>query len=186
MFWSKLYAAGGTTLYCGESTTRDGGRRRDLNIEHVFPMGWVTRALGCGTRRQCRRSSARFNHIEADLHNLYPARADLNKARKSMPFAILGDYTRPVPDCNFKINERRYLAEPRPAARGKVARAMFYMSGEYDLPLYPRQGRLLRQWHRRAPPGDEERRRNDAIAALQGNRNVFIDEPQRAAALSFR
>ncbi|MFT6408432.1 MAG: deoxyribonuclease-1, partial [Arenicella sp.] len=28
------------------------------------------------------------------------------------------------------------------------------------------------------PPSDEERRRNDVIETLQGNRNLFIDSPE--------
>ena len=41
--------------------------------------------------------------------------------------------------------------EPRPLARGNVARAIFYMSKEYGLPDDAELGRLLLRWHRADP-----------------------------------
>ena len=35
----------------------------------------------------------------------------------------------------------------------------------------------LLDWHLADPPDDFERRRNDLIADLQGNRNPFVDHP---------
>ena len=44
----------------------------------------------------------------------------------------------------------------------------------------PQMGMLstLLDWHLAAPPDDFERRRNDLIDDLQGNRNPFVDHPQ--------
>ena len=66
---------------------RDANR---VNIEHVFPMSWVTRALSCGTRQQCRNTSKMFNRIEADMHNLFPALSEVNSARSSFSFTKIG------------------------------------------------------------------------------------------------
>jgi deoxyribonuclease-1 len=71
VFWRNLYPDGGQGLYCGHDFR---ARDRSYNIEHVYPMAWVTRALRCGDRQSCRRTSARFNEIESDMHNMYPAR----------------------------------------------------------------------------------------------------------------
>jgi deoxyribonuclease-1 len=80
VFWRELYAGGGETLYC---ETRFGSRKgKSLNVEHVLPMSWVARHLRCGERDECRRDSALFNRIEADLHNLWPALTKVNKARR--------------------------------------------------------------------------------------------------------
>ena len=178
IFWSQLYPGRGETLYCGVPITRR--KSPKLNVEHVFPMSWVARAVGCGRRRACRGSSARFNRIEADLHNLYPARADVNQERGSMAFGVVRGERRRYGECDFEVDHGARVVEPRAAARGKIARAMFYMAHRYRLQIFPRQRRRLQQWNRSHPPDAEEQRRNDAIERLQGNRNPYIDDPALA------
>jgi len=177
VFWRELYADGGETLYCAEAF---GPRHsRGLNVEHVFPMSWVTRELDCGTRRECRRYNKRFNQIEADLHNLFPSRTDLNDARGSFPFGSVKGESRRYGGCDFEVHFKQRKVEPRPAVRGDIARAMFYMAESYGFTIFKRQGRMLARWHQDDPPDASERRRNDAIERLQGNRNPFIDDPER-------
>ena len=171
-FWSLLYPSGGTSFYCGENFARFDRR---YNIEHVFPMSWVTRALGCGTRKECRINSARFNLIEMDMHNLFPAHRDINKARSYYAFAEIPGEDWYARGCDIEIDERARRVEPRPAVRGDVARAMLYMSERYGLPLYSRQKQLMLKWHAADPPDAGERRRNQLIEAYQGNRNAWID-----------
>jgi deoxyribonuclease-1 len=183
VFWSRLYADGGETLYCGRSFTGPG--TQGVNVEHVLPMSWVTRALDCGSREQCRIESERFRRIEADLHNLWPALTHVNDARGALAFGEVAGEAWRFRGCDFEVDERRRVAEPRPAARGEIARSMFYMSREYGLPIYARQGRELQAWNRADPPSDEERRRNDLIQAIQGTRNRFIDDPGLADQLRF-
>src|SRR5688572_9589357 len=90
--WRDLYpdkASGRpySDLYCGfEYQSRDDV---DLQVEHTYPANWFARALGCGTRDECQASSERFNHIEADLHNLWPAAAAANGARSNHSFAVI-------------------------------------------------------------------------------------------------
>ena len=55
---------------------------------------------------------------------------------------------------------------------------MFYMADEHDLDIRARLGRTLKRWNRDDPVSAEERRRNDLIEKLQGNRNRFIDDPE--------
>ena len=183
LFWGRLYPQGGETLYCGERFRRHDGRR--VNVEHVFPMGWVTRQLGCGRRKQCRERSARFNLIESDLHNLWPALREVNESRSSFAFSSIPGERHAFPGCDFEVDRRQRRVEPRPAARGEIARSMFYMAEEHGLQIFPRQGRLLQRWSREDPVSGEERRRNDRIERIQGNRNPFIDDPERAARLGF-
>ena len=178
IFWSELYAEGGETLYCAQDFGSD--RPRGLNIEHIFPMSWVTKDLHCGTRRECRRYSERFNRIEADLHNLFPSRTDLNDKRGSFPFGMVKGEPRQYGACDFEVDFKNRQIEPRPEVRGDIARAMFYMAETYGFKIFKRQGKLLARWHREDPPDDTERRRNDRIEGLQGNRNPFIDQPDRA------
>jgi deoxyribonuclease-1 len=183
LFWSVLYSKGGETLYCGQPfSTR---HRRGVNIEHVFPMSWATRTLNCGRRKQCRETNLRFNRLEADLHNLYPARTDINDTRASFRFGDVGGERRDFGRCDFEIDERRRVVEPRPASRGEIARAMFYMHTEYGMKIFARLGRTLQRWHRQDPPSKHEQYRNDVIERLQGTRNPYIDRPDRANELRF-
>jgi len=175
LFWRHLYGGGGRTLYCDEPFSA--GYNRGVNIEHVFPMAWVTNALDCGRRKQCRQGSGRFNRIEADLHNLFPARTDVNDARSAMAFDEIPGERRWRGGCDFEVDERRRLVEPRPGARGEIARAMFHMRDAYGLVIFPRQGKMLKAWHRQDPVSDHEQWRNDVIEGIQGTRNRYIDRP---------
>ena len=180
-FWRSLYANGGVTLYCREPFSA--GYNKGINVEHVFPMSWAKNALKCGTRKQCRKSSALFNLIEADLHNLYPSRTDTNQKRSSFAFAeIKGEKRRFGQQCDFEVDERRRVAEPSEEVRGEVARSMFYMADrykQYGLTIFRKQGEMLLEWHNADPPSSHERDRNDKIESMQGNRNVFVDQPER-------
>ncbi len=179
VFWKKVYPQGGETLYCGRPFLPTA--KRNFNIEHVFPMSWVTNALDCGKRKQCRAKSAQFNKIEADLHNLFPARTDVNRARDSFRFGeIQGESRDYGQDCDFETDWRRRMAEPRNEVRGDIARAMFYMADEYrdqGLEIFKKQAQLLARWHNDDPPSSGEVRRNDRIEKIQGNRNRFVDDP---------
>ena len=172
VFWRTLYPDGGQGLYCGRSFRP---HDRSYNIEHVFPMSWVARALRCGDRQACRRKSPRFNQIESDMHNMYPARKDLNRERGSYPFREIRGENRVEPGCDLEIDHRDRAVEPRPAVRGDIARAMLYMAERYDLELFERQRRLLLDWHRSDPPDVAERERNRRIAKVQGTRNRWIE-----------
>jgi len=181
MLWRSVYPNGGKTLYCGE--TFDSDRRKGYNVEHVFPMSWATNGLNCGKRKQCRARSDAFNQIEADLHNLFPSRSDVNQDRSSFRFGeVKGEARRYGKQCDFEVSERARVAEPTDTKRGEVARAMFYMADRYKaqgLVLFKKQALLLEKWHKADPPSSEERRRNNVIEKLQGNRNQFIDTPEQ-------
>ena len=62
------------------------------------------------------------------------------------------------------------------SVKGEIARTLFYMHVEYELPL---NGMLpmLKRWNTADPPKQYERWRNKAIEVLQGIRNRFIDDP---------
>lgn len=185
LLWKKVYPQGGKTLYCQQSFNSQ--KRNGFNVEHVFPMSWATNGLQCGKRKQCRASSKEFNVIEADLHNLYPSREDVNKDRSSYRFGLVrGESRHYGKSCDFEVSQRARVAEPSPSQRGEVARAMFYMAHTYKkhgLILFKKQADLLAKWHQVDPPSAEERRRNDVIEKIQGNRNIFIDQPSELTRL---
>ena len=125
--------------------------------------------LGCGNRKECREDAThglRFNRMEADLHNLFPAMAGLNRTRSNNSFGIIPDEERFLLMCDFESDSGNDVTEPRPGARGDIARAI-------DAALLP----LLQQWNNNDPPSTYEVWRNDTIDRLQGTRNPFIDDP---------
>ncbi|MGV6825761.1 MAG: endonuclease, partial [bacterium] len=127
-FWRSLYPQGGSTLYCEYAFKPFD---RNVNVEHVFPMSWVTRELRCGNREQCRRSSDRFNQIESDMHNMYPSLKQVNRQRGAYAYDNIKGEQWSFKGCDIEISQRR--VEPAPSARGEIARAMLYMSQQYDL-----------------------------------------------------
>jgi len=180
VFWKSVYPAKANTLYCGQ--VFDSRERKGINVEHVFPMSWATNGVDCGTRKQCRATSQTFNKIEADMHNLYPSRSDVNQQRSSFRFGeVSGEKRKFGKQCDFEINYKARVAEPRESVRGDVARSMFYMADQYKsngLILFEKQARLLYKWHKADPPSSSEKERNSVIERLQGNRNRFIDQPE--------
>lgn len=171
VFWSGVYPDGGSTLYCDQ---RFAPFDRRVNVEHVYPMGWVTRALKCGKREQCRHNSDRFNFIESDMHNLYPARKDVNQTRSAYPYSMIKGEKHVFQGCDFEVDYRARKVEPAPEARGRIARAMLYMADEHGLDIFSRQYAMLQDWNKRYPPDEEEKRRNRVIERIQGNANPYI------------
>lgn len=176
LHWADLYPHGGWTLYCGERFEDKTG----LHVEHIYPASWMADHLDCGTRAECQRSSERFNHMEADLHNLYPSQANINRARSNYQFAMIEGEVREFGVCDFERDKVADTAEPRPIARGNVARSIFYMNKEYGLPIPSDMIETLKQWNKDDPPSCHEFRRNNRIEELQGTRNRFIDHPSFA------
>lgn len=174
LFWSWLYGDGGTTLYCNERFEQQPGK--GFNIEHVMPMAWVVKALGCGSRKLCRATNQHFNTIESDLHNLFPARTAVNQARSSYAFGMIEGESHAFENCDFEVSHPRRIIEPAPLARGEIARAVLYMEQAYGVEVFPKQRQLLLEWDRLDPVSQDERRRNDLIEQLQGRRNPFIDD----------
>ena len=80
VFWAKLYACGGTTLYCGRpfgagKKSVDG---RDLTIEHAYPP---TGSLPITVARTGKSCNVEAYGRAADLHNLWPAITNINSSR---------------------------------------------------------------------------------------------------------
>ena len=179
LFWSKLYPGAGWTLYCGDyfqSKTR-------VDIEHIYSLSWAAKALRCSDIEQCQRDNPRFNRIAADLHNLYPARPMIIRARKDYHFGLIPGEFREFFECDFENSVHDRIVEPRLSARGNIARALFYMRAQYGLPIGADMLGLLKEWNLADPPSKDEVRRNEVIERLQGTRNTFIDNPRLANVL---
>jgi deoxyribonuclease-1 len=165
-------------------------RRRRLEWEHVVPAAAFGRALPAWRdgdakcrrkgkpfrgRRCARRASAAFRRMEGDMHNLFPSIGHLNGERGHRKMALIDGEARDFGRCDFEVDGD--AIEPRPSARGEIARAYLYMNQRYpEARILDADGeRMFRAWSSDDPPSAWERTRNQRIRAVQGNANPFID-----------
>lgn len=180
LFWNDLYADGGWSFYCGYRFEAGGrtGSGRIIDVEHIYPVSRMLRFVHCRSRLQCFESGNKaFRKMEADMHNLYPAWQAIILYRYEMSYGMVRGENRRFGDCD--VEWKSGVLEPRPIARGNIARAYFYMHDRYGLPIRPDMLALLKQWNRSDPPSSQEKYRNNRIEALQGVRNPYIDNPGR-------
>ena len=184
-FWNELYSNGGWSLYCGyhfDPATALTDNRLFV-IEQIYPASWMLNHMKCGSRRQCRLDPrSQFTRMEADMHNLYPVWQETDVTRRDNVFGIIdGEYWR-YDDCDFE--SKHGVIEPRPIARGNIARAIFYMYSQYGLPVEKSMLEQLKRWNRSDPPSQQEILRNNLIEDIQGSRNPYIDKPAMAERLT--
>ncbi len=177
-FWQQLYPTGGWTLLCGQEF--DAARRlpdgRAVAVDHIYPLARMVRESGCRDRAQCRaRLGEKFARMESDLHNIYPEAQELIAYRSGREFGIVDGEEWRFDDCD--VEWRDGLLEPRPLARGNIARAILYMRATYRSTISDAMLEMLKAWNREDPPSKQEQERNAAIEKLQGRRNQFIDNP---------
>jgi hypothetical protein len=170
-----VYSGYAITLTPGEDPSKD-AFSKDINAEHVFPQ-----SKGAGSEPR-----------KSDMHNLYPARSQVNSARSNIPFGESPDartdtwYRKSqtqenVPSSNIDAYSERLGSstwEPREAREGDIARAVFYFYAIYkpsaDDAFFEGMKAQLLDWHQSDPPTQAEKERSAAIAAEQGNENPFV------------
>lgn len=159
------------------------------NREHSFPQSW-------------------FNSLSpmlSDVHHVFASDGKVNGERGNFPYGNVTtiNYTslyggkRGTSTLNYGYVGTVF--EPIDEYKGDFARGYFYMATRYEnliaswvsntgatdvlngtsFPCFlPWQLSLLQEWHNLDPVSDKEMKRNNAIFALQNNRNPFIDSPQ--------
>lgn len=139
--------------------------------------------------------------LSLDLHNHYPCEGNVPSILKDYPLGnvISADYDNGVWQSGMGLiaGVETDVWQPADEYKGDFARVMMYVATLYatdrlcgrginffqnnrfpTLNKYAQQ--LLLQWHRADPVSDLERKRNDAVQSIQGNRNMFVDYPQLA------
>ena len=201
----QVFQGSERTLYCGcryygkelnlnscgiHAPGKKSKRLRKLEWEHVVPAAkfgqalesWKTGADVCvkdGKKKRGRKcaekASPLFRQMEADLHNLWPESGEINRARSDKPpvEAVSGDVTSYGP-CATRVGKKSF--EPRPEARGPVARAYLYMNWAYDVALSADEKELFNKWDKAHPPSEFECERDKRIRKLQGNSNPFLEK----------
>lgn len=152
-----------------------------MNIEHSFPKSWWG-----GTTNQAYK----------DLYNLMPCEQKINSSKSNYP---MGKVTSVKTDNGCTRigtgNEGYQLWEPADKWKGDFARGYMYMatayqqyswSGTQALQIlqqgsYPTLRKwaytLYMEWARTDAVDELEVKRNNAVCAIQGNRNPFVDFP---------
>lgn len=150
------------------------------NREHSFPKSW-------------------FNDLTpmyTDLFHLYPTDGKVNGERSNYPFGETNSATYISSNGSKRgscsvAGYTGIVFEPIDGYKGDFARTYFYMATRYygedsgwpgsDMVTgsQPKAWALamLLAWHRADPVSQKETDRNNAVYAIQGNRNPFIDYP---------
>ncbi len=165
------------------------------NREHAFPRSWY----GPGGNEDM--------PMHADLHHIFPTDAWVNGLRSYLPFGVVTNPTTTTQNGskhgpNATVGFSGNVFEPIGEYKGDIARTMFYMVTRYhdlvagwfsssthgslvlDGTAFPAFKTwfldLMLQWSRQDPPSQKEIDRNNAVFAIQNNRNPFIDNPDYA------
>ncbi len=158
------------------------------NREHSFPDSW----LGA------------TNPARSDLFHMYPTDGYVNNRRSNYPFGTISSPSWTSTN-GSKVGSNTFpgysgtVFEPIDEYKGDLARSAMYMSVRYytedggfgsspatsKSDLLPWYAQLLYSWAMGDTVSVKEMNRNNAIFAIQKNRNPFIDHPEFAAELWF-
>ena len=156
-----------------------------MNIEHSLPKSWW---------------GGDKNYAYCDLHHLNPSDQNANSRKSNYPLAELESVTWDngvAAVGKATINGSSMNAfEPCDEYKGDFARTYMYMFTcyqnltykttymNYESSAYPTLKpwavELLLKWNEQDPVSEKEIARNNAVYAVQGNRNPYIDYPQLA------
>lgn len=154
-----------------------------MNIEHSFPKSWWGGAN---------------NQAYKDLFNLNPSESKINSSKSNYAMGVVT--TAKVDNGCTKVGngtagtKSASLWEPADQWKGDFARSYFYMVTTYSNLTWTGEGltmlenneyptlqkwayELLLQWSKQDPVDEIEKDRNEAVYAIQGNRNPFVDFP---------
>ncbi len=164
-----------TDVYCHKDFTNGIGPGRvpdsnQINCEHTWPQSKFSKAFPDEMQK-------------SDLHHLFPSDSKANTTRGNFDFADVTVNTSLGSDCQSSksgpstIDGGKNYFEPPTIHKGNVARALFYFSIRYQLPIPKSEEEFLKRWNDLDPVDAEEMARNNEIEKIQGDRNPFIDFP---------
>lgn len=173
-------------FYTGTSVSFNGSFNSGTNREHVWP-------------KNAGKAFPAESKAGSDAHHLRPANDQLNSTRGSLSFNEVAQTTGNIVKQNGSTSYGNLCYSgggffyPGEGYRGATARILMYVQvrwgDDYNLTFVDSAGSnktigkisTLMKWHLQEPPTEEEIRRNEAVADIQGNRNPFIDHPEYAS-----
>ncbi|MBE8222110.1 MAG: hypothetical protein HAW60_05215 [Bdellovibrionales bacterium] len=167
-------------IYCSRSfTNKDFPKNKNLgpnkiplhtvlNTEHIWPQS---------------RFSSHYPTVTqlTDLHILYPSDSKTNSQRGNNLFGEVSkvrSISCGTSKIGFSKNSSEVNFEPPNNYKGNVARAMFYFSLRYKLPISLKKQKMFKRWAMLDPVDEFEINRNEAIFKINKTRNPFIDQPE--------
>lgn len=167
------------------------------NREHVLPKSWWG------------HDDNNPQAMYSDLMHVFPTDPSVNYMRSAYPYSEVANPTETMEGSDCKVGNSTFPGysntafEPADEYKGDLARIYFYMITCYNdvnfsqntyadgstnvfsyvggKPMFTDFAKnLFLKWHRQDPVSDRERHRNDAVQAIQGNRNPFVDIPDLA------
>ncbi len=152
-----------------------------INCEHTYPQSWI----------EDYALASEELYAKADVHHLFPTESSSNSSRSNLAFDYVNSVDNSFSEATGYTSYRGSNAEgvtvwePADQHKGNVARAMFYMSVRYGMPLSNTTRDLnidmvetLIEWNNLDPVDQAERDRNDGVQDFQGNRNPFVDHSE--------
>lgn len=165
----------------GPINGKDQGFDRRLNTEHTWPQ-----------------SKGATGIAQSDLHHLRPSDIKTNERRGSHPY---GEVLRPQWTTDYGPEQAKLgtdalgttVFEPGNQFKGDIARGLLYFYTRYAASQpakfttsnFAHELPTLLKWNIQDPVDATELLRNDAVQAVQGNRNPFIDHPEYVDAIDF-
>jgi len=177
---------GGTPPYIYNFTSADqcgnySGEGDCFNREHSWPKSWFNEGMPMNT----------------DLFHIYPTDGYVNGMRSNHPYGEVESTTWTSQNGSQRGNMNSYnhngtVFEPIDEYKGDFARTYFYMSTRYytedsgwdDNDMVNGSNLkdwavvMLMDWHLQDSISQKEIDRNNAVYAIQENRNPFIDHPE--------
>ena len=164
------------------------------NREHSIPKSWWGQT-----------TSESDEPMYTDLHHIIPTDYSANSQRGAWAYGEVRGTPDWSNSLGSKLGEtntysggqNKKVFEPVDEYKGDIARIYFYMITCYRNKNFTKGGQgyrmftynnstseftpaaqtLLINWHRKDPVSQKEKKRNDHIANIQGNRNPFVDDP---------
>ncbi len=191
--FARVYAVDDDSVRCIYSTHTLYLDRTQNPRQYLFQNGGP---LGISTEHAYPQSKgAGSGNARSDMHHLFPARTPVNEARSNKPYANIPDeqvqqwfyktFTLTAkPAVNAHLYSRSNVAnfEVRQAAKGDIARAVFYFYTMYttealnaDPNFFESQRATLCQWHYQDRADSAELTKTWRIAPYQQNKpNPFV------------
>jgi deoxyribonuclease-1 len=184
---------------CAYRPRRDNPRAHRIEWEHVVPaeafgqssLAWRQGHPLCrdshgrpfAGRRCAARADTTYRRMEADLYNLYPEIGEINRLRSNFSMAEIAEDTAQLASLPIKVGHRKF--EPRPGAKGDVARTYLYMEAAYPGRgiISGKNAVLFSGWDAQDPVDAWECQRALRIELLQGNANPYVMRPCLAQGL---
>ncbi|WP_058441783.1 endonuclease [Legionella brunensis] len=161
-------------------------RSHRLEWEHMMPAEHFGQQRPCWREALCEKQGKRFkgrkccelidkqfNHMEAELYNLWPSVGLINQLRSNYRYGLIPTKAKTY-GCDFGVKKENRIVEPADDAKGIVARANLFMASHYKLRLSDSQRQLFEAWNKMFPPSPWEITWALEVEAIEGYKNPYI------------